>query len=170
MQINDSRELFIPQNRITLPHTPIIVTDGLKTPENIGHLIRLAANIGISKIISIEDVHLKDSKIKKTACMAWDYVALIHATFDNFHQLIDNDYQWVALETSPQSQSIYNTSLPVKMAVFLGNEIRGIQPEILSQCPTHIHIPMTGKATSMNVSHAGSVCLFEWLRQQISSQ
>ena len=170
MLINDSRDLFIPQNRIALAHTPIIVTDCLKTPENIGHLIRLAGNIGISKIISIEEVQLKDSKIKKTACMAWDYVELIHATTENYQQFIPDDYQWVALETSNQSQNIYTTTLPVKMAVFLGNEIRGIQPEILSLCPTHIHIPMTGAANSMNVSHAASVCLFEWLRQQISGQ
>ena len=140
MLINDSRELFIPQNRLSLAY------------------------------ISIEEVQLKDSKIKKTACMAWDYVELIHATAENYKQFIPTDYQWVALETSSKSQNIYTTPLPVKMAVFLGNEIRGIQPEILSQCPTHIHIPMTGEATSMNVSHAASVCLFEWLRQQISEQ
>ena len=170
MLINDSRELFDSQNRVTLTNTPIIITDCLKTPENIGHLIRLAGNIGITKIISIEEIQLKDNKIKKTACMAWDYVELIHATSKNYHQFIPEDYQWVALETSLQSQSIYKTQLPAKMAVFLGNEIRGIQPEILSHCATHIHIPMTGEATSMNVSHAGSVCLFEWLRQQISGQ
>lgn len=170
MLINDSRELFIPKNRQFLPHTPIIITDCLKTPENIGHLIRLAGNVGITKIISIEDVQLKDSKIKKTACMAWDYVELIHATIHNFANYIPQNYEWVALETTPQSLNIYTTKLPDRMAVFLGNEIRGIQPEILSQCPKQIHIPVAGEATSMNVSHAGAVCLFEWLRQQICVQ
>ncbi len=169
MLINDSRELFVAQNRISIPHTPIIVTDCLKTPENIGHLIRLAANIGISKIISIEELQLKDSKIKKTACMAWDYVELIHTDADHFRVHIPDQYQWVALETSIKSQNIFRTKLPDKMAVFLGNEIRGIQPAILSECATHIHIPMTGEATSMNVSHAAATCLFEWLRQQIYS-
>jgi tRNA G18 (ribose-2'-O)-methylase SpoU len=167
MLINDSRELFTPQTRESLPYTPIIVTDSLKTPENIGNLIRIAANIGINKIISIEDIALKDSKIKKTACMAWDYVELVRTSADQFHTHIPDDYDWIALETTPTSVSIYKTILPDKMALFLGNEIWGIQPTILNRCRQHIHIPMTGPATSMNVSHAATAALFEWLRQQL---
>lgn len=168
MLINDSRELFTPETRIKVDNCPIIITDCLKTPENIGHLIRIAGNIGITRIISIEETQLKDSKIKKTACMAWDYVELIHTTQDNFHQYIPSEYQWVALETTEESKNIYQTRLPKKMALFLGNEIRGIHPDILTRCTLHVNIPMTGPATSMNVSHAATASIFEWLRQQIT--
>lgn len=167
MILNDSRELFAPHNRVELINPPIIVTDCLRTPENIGNLIRLAANIGITKIVSIEDIVLKESKIKKTACMAWDYVELIHTNTEEFSNYIPDDYEWVAVETSPESKNIYKVNLPARMAVFMGSEIRGIQPEILSHCPLHVHIPMTGPATSMNVSHAAAVSLFEWVRQNL---
>ncbi len=167
MLINDSRELFTPDNRITLNDTPIIVTDSFKTPENIGNLIRIAANIGIKKIICIEEIPLKESKIKKTACMAWDYVELIRTNPVDFRAHIPGDYINIALETTPESVNIYDTKLPAKMALFLGNEIKGIRPEILADCPIHVNIPMTGHATSMNVSHAAAAALFEWLRQHL---
>lgn len=166
MLLNDSRELFRPEAQPILAHPPIVVTDCLKTPENIGHLIRLSANTGIRTLVSIEEIQLKDSRIKKTACMAWDYVQLIHATPENFETALPDDYTWVALETTSQSTNLFATPLPNKMAIFLGNEIRGIRPELLDRCPIQVHIPMWGPATSMNVSHAAAVCFFEWVRQQ----
>lgn len=165
MQINDSRELFANGKQLDSNTAPIIVADRLKTPENIGNIIRLAANIGASKLISIEDVQLKDNRIKKTACMAWNYVELIHTSYEEFAQYIPSDYLWTALETSAKSQNIYSTDLPQRMALFVGNEVWGIRQELLDRCPLHVNIPMTGPATSMNVSHATAVALFEWQRR-----
>ena len=159
-----SRKLF--DGHSTGPEdAPIIVADMLKTPENIGSLIRMAANIGIKRIVSIETEPHRESKIRKTACMAWDYVELVHATKDDYSQYIPEGYQMVALETSSISKSIYESDLPRKMALVVGNEVDGIRMELLKECPQHVNIPMTGPATSMNVSHATVVALFEWVRR-----
>lgn len=159
-----SRALF--DGKSTGPDdAPIIVADLLKTPENIGSLIRMAANIGIKRIVSIETEPHRESKIRKTACMAWDYVELIHATKDNYSDFIPDDYKLVALETSSISQNIYKAELPRKMALVVGNEVDGVRLDLLNDCPLHVHIPMTGPATSMNVSHATCVALFEWVRR-----
>ena len=144
---------------------PIIVADLLKTPENLGSLIRMAANIGIKRIVSIETEPHRESKIRKTACMAWNYVELVHATKENYAEFIPEGYSLVALETSSISQNIYKAELPRKMALVVGNEVDGIRMELLSDCPLHVNIPMTGPATSMNVSHATCVALFEWVRR-----
>lgn len=162
----NSRDIFDGKNNI-LPDPPIIVADMLRTPENIGSLIRMAANIGIVRVVCIENekVQMRESKIRRTACMAWDYVELIHATAENYTEFIPSDYQLVALETSSISKNIFQTQLPRKMALVVGNEIHGVRMELLEQCPQHVNIPMTGPATSMNVSHATCVALFEWVRQ-----
>jgi len=56
--------------------------------------------------------------------------------------------------------------LPEKMVLVLGNEKFGMSEKILMQCQEIRYIPMPGKIKSMNVSHAASVGLFEWYRQQ----
>ena len=165
MDINDSRVLFDGGKVKPLKSPPIIVSDLLRTPENVGNLIRLAANIGICKVISVERVPLKESKIRKTSCMAWDYVELIRVSEGDLLNHIPEDYTLVAVETSAQSVNLYKTSLPEKSVFVLGNEVHGIRQELLDMCPMHVHIPMMGPATSMNVSHAASVVLFEWVRQ-----
>ena len=97
--------------------------------------------------------------------MAWNYVELIHTSYEEFAQYIPSDYLWTALETSVKSQNIYSTDLPQRMALFVGNEVWGIRQELLDRCPLHVNIPMTGPATSMNVSPATAVALFEWQRR-----
>jgi len=160
----DSRVLFS-EKRSEIQNAPIIVADSLKTPENLGNIIRLAANIGIRKIICVDTIQHRESKVRKTACMAWDYVELIYATKENLCDHIPQGYELVALETSTISKNIYTTELPRKMALVVGNEQDGICKELLDKCPLHVHIPMTGPATSMNVSHATGVALFEWVRR-----
>ncbi len=165
MLINDSRILFAPERRHTPDVAPIVVLDRLRTPENIGNIIRLAANVGVRRIVSIEEVRLGEGRIRKTACMAWDYVELVRTDYDAFDRYIPADYQWVALETTPSSQSVFAARLPQRMALVAGSEVLGVRPELLDRCALHVHIPMTGPATSMNVSHATSVALFEWVRR-----
>ncbi len=145
------------------------MADLIRTPENIGSIIRLAANVGARLVVSIENEQHKEYKIKKTACMAWDYVRLVHCSTGDFAEHIPGDYTLVALETSPESKAIYSVALPRKMALLVGNEMHGIRQELLDKCPIHVNIPMTGAATSMNVSHATAVALFEWQRQNIFS-
>ncbi len=164
MKLNDSRQLFAP-GTITPPDCPpIIVADGLRTPENVGALIRLAANVGSTKVILIGSDDMRENKIRRTACMAWDYVSLIRAEAANLPELIPADYSLVAIETSPDARSLYAAPLPRKVALLVGSEVHGVSPEVLSQCQECRYIPMTGPDTSMNVSQAAAVALFEWVR------
>ena len=170
MKNNDSRILFAPGTISAPANAPIIVADGLRTPENVGALIRLAANVGSTSVILVGCNEMKENKIRKTACMAWDYVKLSFVpTPADLLLLIPPAYQLVAVETSPQSINIYSQPLPRNVVLVLGSEVHGISPELLSLCPTHVHIPMTGPDTSMNVSQAAAVALFEWVRLHVAN-
>lgn len=147
----------------------IIVAWQLKSPENIGSIMRLAGNMGLHKIVLVHDNNqtLRNSKIKKTSQSAENFITLINTTEDHYQQYIPSTYGKVALETSTGSTNIYATSLPDKMALFVGNEIKGLPNPILSHIEQSIHIPMPGPISSMNVAHATSVCAFEWYRKKI---
>lgn len=163
----DSRILF-DGNQHCPADAPILIADTIKTPENIGNMMRIAANIGITRIVSIETAEHRISKIRKTACMAWDYVELIHTDKEHYRAYIPEEYTLVALETSNISQNIFTCDLPRKLALVVGNEQDGVCSDLLNDCPLHVHIPMSGPATSMNVSHAACVALFEWQRRFVA--
>ena len=147
---------------------PIVVAYQLKSPENMGHIIRLASNFGCTKVLFIGDeLTVRHNKIKKVAGAAAGQVEWLFCDKSNWGNHIPNDYTIVALETTENSKNIIQGTLPEKMALVLGNEIQGLPSEMLAQCTHFYHIPMIGTIKSMNVSHACSVALYEWLRQNI---
>lgn len=163
---NDSRELFRPGSIEPPADAPILIADGLRTPENVGALIRLAANVGCRTVCLVGSGDMKESKIRKTACMAWDYVTLQRvANADDLKSVTPEGYEYVAIETTPDAKSLYAEPLPRRVALVVGSEVHGVSDDVLSLCARRAYIPMTGPDTSMNVSQAAAVALFEWVRQ-----
>ena len=149
--------------------SPVVVAVNLKTSENIGSIIRLAGNVGCRKVLAINEGEMpRISKIRRIAEVAGKTVDWDFCTFDEVWKLIPDDYIPIALETSQNSCNLFEFKFPEKVALFVGNEICGIAPLILEKIDTHLHIPVTGKIKSINVSHAAAICLFEWVRQQIA--
>ena len=146
----------------------IIVADRLRTPENMGSVLRLAGNIGAKKTIFISDTahQFRLRRIKKTASTANENTNWEILNEDQLSTFIPSDYQIVAIETSEKAQSIFDFQFPEKTAFLVGNERYGIRPEILEQATQVVYIPVPGPVSSLNVTHALSVALFEWLRQQ----
>lgn len=143
----------------------IIVTDNFSTPENIGNIIRLAANVNASKVIVVGSEGCRMSKVNKTAGAAIGHVPVEWCNLDNLE--VPDGYQMVALETAEGAINLYAERLPVKLLLVLGNEKYGVSQEILKRCHHAVYIPMPGSIKSMNVSHAAAACLFEWMRQNM---
>lgn len=149
-----------------LPVKPIIAAWQIKNPENIGNLIRIADNLGADKVYILGDkFQIRTASVKKTAGLSFNNVSLIFTSPAEFFENLEEDYQLVAIETSSKSENIFATHLPQKIVWILGNESNGLPGEILKLCQMIVHIPMTGKCKSMNVSHALAVAAFEWQRQ-----
>jgi tRNA G18 (ribose-2'-O)-methylase SpoU len=161
-----SKELF---NNIQISDEfaiPIIVGYNIKTPENIGNIIRLAGNSGCEKVLFVtEEKNIRTSKIKKTAASAYNAVNWSYCNETELKEKIPSDYKWIAIETTSDSKNIYQTKFSKKVALIVGNEINGIDSKFLDKCHEILHIPVLGNITSMNVSHALAVALFEWQRQ-----
>lgn len=144
----------------------ILIADTFSTPANVGSIIRLAANIGIDKVVVLNGKHLRESKVKKTAGAALNHVDVVYTDTEKLKQFIPSDFELCALETVEGAGNVFESILPSKMALVLGNEKYGVTESVLSMCSSTFYIPMPGSIKSMNVSHAATACVFEWLRQQ----
>ena len=147
---------------------PIIAAWQIINPENIGNMIRLGDNIGAEDVFILgTDFQLRMSSIKKTAGLSFNNVRLTFISQEDFFAQLSPDIHLAAIETCDDSTNLFTTKLPENILFLLGNERNGLPEDILQKCSVKLHIPMTGKCKSMNVSHALSVTLFEWQRQML---
>jgi len=144
---------------------PNIICCDIKTPENIGSVLRVADAVGSRKVIllSDQDAVLEHKKIKKISRSSED-VVLESSNFEDYQ----SDVPLIAIELTELSSNIFDTKLPETCAFVMGNERYGIADKLLQQCESAVHIPMYGINGSMNVSHALAIVLYEWRRQYLS--
>lgn len=170
MNIN-SVDFFRKQN-YTIPATismPVLVAWKLQNPENCGSLLRLADSVGFQKVwfVNSENI-ISIRKVKKIAGNSFSAMDFDFVDENEVLSKLPPDYRIVAVETAPGSDNIFQSPLPDRIVLVVGNEAKGIDAEFLSQCHSVVHIPLTGNCTSLNVSHAATVAAFEWLRQLMS--
>ena len=149
-------------------HRPIIIAINLKSPSNIGGIIRLAGNMGCKKVLFTGDPeHFRKNKMRRTATTAYDKVDWEICGEEEWIDKIPKDYQIVAIETLKGAKNIYETKLPDKIAIVVGNERFGLDEKTIKHCISAVYIPMAGHTLSMNVVQAATVSLFEWFRQRL---
>jgi len=147
---------------------PIVVADNLRTPENMGSVLRLAANVGAGKVFFVkhDDEQPRSWKIKKTASGADEKIDWSFVDINSLAELIPIGYKLVAIETAESATNIYETPLPEKCVFIVGHEVFGIGDELLAMADNIVYIPVPGVISSLNVTHALGISLFEWLRQR----
>lgn len=153
-------------HRIHKKAKPIIVADRIKTPENMGMILRVASNAGCEKVVFIDSGQpVRHNKIKKTAQTSYDNIDWSICQPNELDSLLPQDYHRIAIETATTATSLFETQFPTGCVFFVGNEASGLSESLLQQCSSTVYIPMPGNTVSMNVSHALAVVLFEWVRQ-----
>ncbi len=151
-----------------LPAFPIVSAWNIKSPENVGSLMRLIDNAGGKELFLLDDeIPKRISSVRKTAGLSFANISLVAVSSESFFDTLAEGYSVVAIETSEDSKNLFEVELPQKVVLLLGSESHGLPVELLNKCHQIVHIPMTGKCKSMNVSHALAVALFEWQRQQL---
>lgn len=168
-QLNET-ELRVRQQRIRADeratHAPVVVAVGLRTPENVGAIIRQAEAAGSRRVILVDTRCAADTtRIGRIARSADRYLQVDHMNTDMFIRTLSELAPLVAVEITSTSGNLYQTALPAQCCLVTGAEREGIPPVILEQCEAAVHIPMYGQNTSMNVSHALTLALYEWRRQ-----
>jgi tRNA G18 (ribose-2'-O)-methylase SpoU len=146
---------------------PIIISDNIKNPENMGSILRIAGNIGAAQSLFISDnsTLFKKHKINRTASGASEKTNWKIINKNELAHNIPNDYTVVALETTSDSENIYQFNFPEKTAIIIGNEVAGISDDVLKFATHKVYIPIPGPISSLNVTHALAIAMFEWWRQ-----
>lgn len=145
---------------------PTVLAVGLRTPENVGSLLRLADAAGCAEVVVVVSASLNDKNIRKTARNCHQLVKWRFASEeDALSHVTSVGHPVVALEMTTCSRSIFDATLKGPCTLVVGGEREGIPPHVLKRCHAAVHIPMFGVNGSMNVTHALAVALFEWRRQ-----
>ena len=73
----------------------------------------------------------------------------------------------MTIGTSDKSESsLYDADLDQPLALVMGREETGLSKRVESRCEALVSLPMQGEVSSLNVSVATGVCLYEVLRQR----
>lgn len=161
------QDLFLHQQSNKNKNGPTIICDGIQTPENFGSILRVADAAGSQNILLLDsELDLKNKKLSKLARSTDQHLDIKHLTLERFIELRPHFKQLCALEITTQSTCLFDMNISRCDGVVVGHESLGIRASLLNYCDNAIHLPMYGTNGSMNVSHALSVFLYEWRRQQ----
>jgi tRNA G18 (ribose-2'-O)-methylase SpoU len=143
----------------------VVVLDNVRSLHNVGSVFRT------SDAFLLEAVYLcgitatpPHAEIHKTAlgaenAVAWKYFG---NTLDAVKELQQRGYDIIAVEQA--AKSIAADQLPAgnkKRAILFGNEVKGIDQEVMNQCDWCIEIPQFGTKHSLNVSVAAGIIIWE---------
>ena len=142
----------------------------LHTPENMGAIIRLAANLNVKKVFFIhKEAEINKTKLAKVAHSSMGKVEYEILKEEDFWQQTDS-IPVIALETTSKSKNLFKYSLPQKVIILCGSERFGLPNSTINRCKESFFIPIPGITRSLNVSHAITIAAFEWAKQHLPEQ
>lgn len=147
----------------------MLILDGIIGPANIGGLFRLADAFSIETLVLCgTNTDLSSPRLRKTARATIRKVDFEYREniLEVCSEYIRKEYVLFALEITDQSIPIdsYPFHRYKKVALVLGNENSGVNPEVLKMSHSNLHITMFGKNSSMNVAQAAGIALYEITR------
>ena len=145
-----------------------LVLDGVTDPHNLGACLRSADGAGVHAVIVPKDNSVGLTPVvQKVACGAAESVPLVMVT--NLTRTLEKLQQqgaWVVGAVGEAEQLIYDLDLKGALVLVMGAEGKGIRQLTRKQCDYLVKLPMAGEVSSLNVSVATGVCLFEVVRQR----
>ncbi|MBC7212990.1 MAG: 23S rRNA (guanosine(2251)-2'-O)-methyltransferase RlmB, partial [Pseudomonas sp.] len=154
----------IPEDR----RAPDAVLDGVTDPHNLGACLRTADAAGATAVVVPKDKSATLTPVvRKVACGAAEVIPLVAVT--NLARTLEKLQQrglWVVGTAGEAEQEIYQQDLTGPLVMIMGAEGRGMRRLTREHCDFLVKLPMAGSVSSLNVSVATGVCLFEAVRQR----
>lgn len=151
-----------------------LILHNIRSTHNVGSIFRTAEGFGVKQIIlsgytpypklpnDSRLPHIAEkltNQIHKTALGAEEMLPFKH--YENLNEWLDtNQLPIVALEQSQNSIILGKFKPPQKFALILGEEVHGIQQELIDIANYVVEIPMFGQKESFNVSVATGIALY----------
>ncbi len=167
-QLNEhDLDLIIDQHEQPL----FLVLDGVTDPHNLGACLRNADAAGVAAVIVPKDKSAPlTATVSKVACGAAETVPLVRVTnLARTMRAMQEKGVWFVGTAGEATHDIYQSKLTGSLAIVMGAEGDGMRRLTRETCDGLIKIPMAGSVSSLNVSVASGVCLFEAVRQRIAA-
>mgnify|MGYP000636577744 FL=1 len=148
----------------------LLVLDGVTDPHNLGACLRNADAAGVAAVIVPKDKSANiNATVSKVACGAAETVPLVRVTnLARTMRSLQEQGIWFVGTAGEATQDIYQAKLTGPLAIVMGAEGDGMRRLTRETCDDLIKIPMAGSVSSLNVSVASGVCLFEAVRQRLA--
>lgn len=139
-----------------------LALDGIQDPGNMGTLIRIADWFGINQILaSTDSVDCYNPKVIQSTMGSFIRVGVAYGSLE------------VLLKESPvpvygallDGASVYQQSAITEGVLLIGNESKGIHPQLLPLINSPVHIPRIGGAESLNAAVAAGILLSHLIQQ-----
>ena len=150
----------------------LLILDGIQDPHNLGACIRSADAAGVDAVILPKDRSAPmNATVRKVACGAAEVVPVVRVTnlARVMRQLRDAGI-WIYGAAGEAETGLYDTDLSGSLALVLGGEGKGLRRLTREHCDGLAAIPLAGSVSSLNVSVATGICLFEARRQRAAMQ
>ncbi len=147
----DSSQKIITRGRI------VLALDGIRDPGNMGTILRIADWFGLEQVVCSEDS--AEQYNPKVVQASMGSIARVNVFYTGLEQ-------WLALQKDTriyiaalEGQNITEMKKPGEGIILIGNESKGVSPELLKGAHAKITIPRKGKAESLNAAVATGIIL-----------
>jgi len=148
-----------------------LILDGVTDPHNLGACLRNADAAGVQAIIVPKDNAARlTATVRKVAVGAAEAVPLVQVTnLARTMKALQQSGVWIIGTAGETDTCLYDVKLSGPMALVMGAEGKGMRRLTRENCDQLVKLPMAGSVSSLNVSVASGICLFEIVRQRLAS-
>ena len=145
-----------------------LMLDGVTDPHNLGACLRSADAAGVTAVVFPKDKSADVNDVaRKVASGAAETVPWVRVT--NLARTMEHLKQagvWIIGASGEVTETLHDQDLTVSCALVLGSEGSGMRRLTRESCDFMVSLPMAGAVSSLNVSVAAGICLFEAVRQR----
>jgi len=147
------------------PSSFALVLDRLSDPGNLGTILRTADAAGVEAVfLAPGTVDAYNPKVVRAAMGAHFHLPITQITWDELAEHLTGVEVWLAEARAGESYDRVDWRKPC--ALIIGSEAEGPSEAARAFAPNRVHIPMPGKAESLNAAVAAGALLFEAARQR----
>ncbi|MBA3362821.1 MAG: hypothetical protein H0T07_00280 [Actinobacteria bacterium] len=149
------------------PPGALTILHEVRDPGNAGTILRSADAAGAAGVVFAgSSVDAYNPKSVRASAGSIFHVPVVRGvdTEDALASLRAMGFAVVAMDMHGE-EDLFEAELPRSTAFVFGNEAHGLPPEILESADHRVRVPQAGRAESLNLAAAATVCLFEWVRR-----
>ncbi len=145
----------------------LVVLDGVEDPHNLGAIVRTAHAAGADAVVTPERraAPLTET-VARAAAGALEYLPVVRITnvTQTLEQLKERGF-WIYGLDERGTELYDKVDYAAPTAFVFGGEGKGLHHGVQKHCDVLVRVPMAGEVSSLNVSVAAGVVLFEWRRR-----